>query len=88
MASIFTNLCEYMGLKGGINIGEIYSSSKKGFTEHYISFIYLNGKKYYVDPGSAVHSYTRRKSFEKKFFKLSSSFIKKNYKLGSGWDEY
>ena len=88
MASIYTNLCEMMGLKGGINIGEIYSSSKGGFTEHYISFIYLNGKKYYVDPGSAVHTYTRRGKYNDSFFKLSKSFIKKNYRLGNGYDEY
>lgn len=89
MASYYATLCEYMGLKAGINEGKIYSTRKGNkYVEHYFCFVYLNGKKYYVDPGSAVHNYTRRGKIKKDYFKMSSSFMKKWYKKGKGSMEY
>ena len=88
MASIYTNLCEYMGLRGGINIGKTYSSIKHGFTLHYISFVYIDGEKYYVDPGAAVHNYTRHKKFKAKYYKLSSKQLRKSYRIGTGPKEF
>ena len=88
MASIYTNLCEYMGLKAGINIGKTYNSRKKKFVLHYISYVKLYGKKYYVDPGAAVHKMTRNKKFKTKYYKMSSRTRKKNYRLGRGKKEF
>lgn len=83
MSSMYTLLCQRMGLRAGQNAGEIYGSSEKDFVEHYFSWVYISGKKYYVDPGSAVHQYTRRKKFNDTYYKLSKSFRKKYYRLGT-----
>ena len=83
-ASMFTLLCERMGLKAGEVEGSMYTSKKK-FEEHTWSWVRINGKKCYIDIGSAVHTYTRRKKLTYTYYKLSKKQLKNGYRKDYEW---
>ena len=83
-ASLFTMICERYGMKAGLVDGTI-KDSKGEFVQHVISWVEMDGKKVFVDIGSSIHSYTRKKKFRKDYFKLSKKARENNYKFTTWW---
>ena len=83
-ASVYTMICDRMGLKAG----EVEGTIKNGegdFVEHTISWVYISGKKYYVDIGSGIHSYVRHNQLDMHYYKLSGSLRNERYRLEISW---
>ena len=79
-SAIFTLMLKRMGVKAGKAGGVAY-----GFS-HAWSWAYVNGVKYYYDPGNSIHMYRdNKKKVSYTLYKMTREDLKKHHKISTEW---
>ena len=79
-SAIFTLMLARMGVQAGKAGGVAYGYA------HAWSWAYVNGVKYYYDPGNSIHLYRdNKKTVSYTLYKMTKEDLKKHHKLNQEW---